>query len=200
MGKKKGKKGKLGAGLRKWMREQKAKKSASSQSKAGSTVAKKKKGRKSGGSGKSRGGSRRRSGGGGGGGLSFVKGGGGIVSRARGFVSKDMILAVAGGAAGMLAANQLAPRIATWTGGKAGTATRLGQAAIKVGIGALGGAALMAANKPLAAGFAVGAIAEPIAGSVRSMIAQQEAKAGGVSSLQGLGALHQINADSLAVA
>ena len=83
-------------------------------------------------------------------------------------------------------------------GGKAGTATALGQAAIKVGIGALGGAALAPLNKPAAAGFAVGAIAEPVAGAARSMIAQQQAKTAGVSSLQGLGALHQIDADRFA--
>ena len=128
-------------------------------------------------------------------GRSLLSGGRTYVGRVKSLVSKDTALKIAGGAIGMVAANQLAPRIANMVDGKMGTSTKAGQVVIKVGIGVLGGAAISTQSPALGEGFAIGAIAEPIAGSVRSMIAQQEASKKGVSALAGLGALHQIDED-----
>lgn len=120
---------------------------------------------------------------------------GGIVRAARGFVAKDALMLTGGVAAGMLAANQLAPRIASKLGSKGGTGTPLGQAALKAGVGIALGAIAATFSKSLAAGIAAGGIAEPIVGAIRSASTRNEAAKKGVSGLAALQGIANADAD-----
>jgi hypothetical protein len=138
--------------------------------------------------------SRRRSRGGGGGG-----GGGGIAGRIRrasgGFVSMELIKGAAGGAVGMIAANQLAPRLGSMLNGAAGTNSAIGQGILKAVIGIAGGAVVAKLDKPAGAGFALGAVAEPIAGAIRSALARNRGQAAGVQGLAALGDIASVDID-----
>jgi hypothetical protein len=126
-------------------------------------------------------------------------GGGGIAGRIRrasgGFISVDLIKGAVGGAAGMIAANQLAPRIGSMLNGAAGTNTAMGQGILKAVIGIAGGAALAKLDKPAGAGFALGGVAEPIAGVIRSALARNSGKAAGVQGLAQLGDIASVDVD-----
>jgi hypothetical protein len=111
-------------------------------------------------------------------------------SSSRGAIAGVSLKALGGTVAGMLAANQLAPRIAAMTGSAAAAGQRpflqgqAGQAVLKIGIGLVGAYALKRSDNVLAASFAAGAIAEPAVAAIRAMLAKQNAPAG-VAGLYG---------------
>lgn len=113
-------------------------------------------------------------------------GGRGIRGVLRGHISRDALLGLGGTAVGITFSNQIAPRIATKIGGF--WASDKGQLILKIGMGIGGGAVLSGVNKPFAAGFSTGAMAEPLGGLIRSVLARGKAAstAGGVQGLAGL--------------